>query len=203
MGKAFTEEEVKLIRNKLLQEGEKIFVEKGLKKANIKDFTSAVGIALGSFYRFFESKEELFLELIEIYNNKIFDLLKKNLAEQIKTNNFSLEELIMANFKNMKKMPIYMMNFERKEEYDYLLNKISEEKLNKSMRKEKEILEYILDVYKEHGQCKKDYDKEIVEEISQYMFIGLVNKSIIGYRVVEEVLRINAKIMENYVKGSS
>lgn len=200
MGKAFTEEEANAIRKNLLLAGEKIFSEKGFKKTGIKELTSAADISLGSFYRFFESKEELFLELIEIYNNKTFDLLKKKLAEQIKINNFSLEELIMGNFDNMKKMPVYKMIFERNEEYDYLLNKISQEKLKENLAKEKEMLNYIFDVYEKYGQCKKDYDKKIIEDISKYIFIGLVNKSIMSSSVGEEVLRANVKIIANSIK---
>ena len=203
MGKAFTEEETKIIRKKLLKAGEKIFIEKGLKKTGIKDLTNMAGISLGSFYRFFESKEALFLEIIDTYNHRAFKLLKDILNEQIKTDNFNLEDLVITNFKVLKEMPLYMMIYERNEEYDYLLSKVSKEKLNENMRKEKEILEYILDTYEKYGQCKKDYDREIVEGISKYMFVGLVNKSIIGSHVVEEVLRANARIMETYVKVSN
>lgn len=200
MGKAFTQEESIEIRKKLLQEGERIFVEKGLKKANIKNFTSAVGIALGSFYRFFESKEILFLEILDFYSKKKFNLLKEVLDEQIKTNNFNLEELIMVNFNEVKKIPLYMMLFEKKEEYNYLLNKIPKKKLNENMGKEARILEYILSTYEKHGQCKKGYNKEIVEGISQFMFIGLINKSIIGDRIIKEVLQYNAQIIRSYIK---
>lgn len=59
MAKAFTEEEKKEIREKLLEAGLRLFKEKGLKKVSVRELTEAVSIAQGGFYTFFESKEEL------------------------------------------------------------------------------------------------------------------------------------------------
>lgn len=64
MAKAFTEEEKKEIREKLLEAGLRLFKEKGLKKVSVRELTEAVSIAQGGFYTFFESKEELFLACV-------------------------------------------------------------------------------------------------------------------------------------------
>ena len=64
MAKAFTEEEKKEIREKLLEAELRLFKEKGLKKVFVRELTEAVSIAQDSFYTFFESKEELFLACV-------------------------------------------------------------------------------------------------------------------------------------------
>lgn len=64
MAKAFTEEDKKEIREKLLEAGLRLFKEKGLKKVSVRELTEAASIAQGGFYTFFESKEELFLACV-------------------------------------------------------------------------------------------------------------------------------------------
>lgn len=62
MPTAFTEEEMKRIRGELINVGIRLSKELGLKKMSVEKITSAVGIAKGSFYLFFESKEDFILE---------------------------------------------------------------------------------------------------------------------------------------------
>lgn len=49
----------------LLEQGEKHFSRFGFKKTNIEEIAFAVGISKGAFYRFFDSKELLFMAVIE------------------------------------------------------------------------------------------------------------------------------------------
>ena len=65
MPKAFSKEEKEWIRERLLQEGEKQFTAYGLRKTNIEELADAAGISKGAFYIFFESKEALFMDVIE------------------------------------------------------------------------------------------------------------------------------------------
>ncbi len=45
---------------KILQSGLKCFLEKGFERTNLRDMCAEAGITTGSFYRHFESKEDLF-----------------------------------------------------------------------------------------------------------------------------------------------
>jgi AcrR family transcriptional regulator len=65
MPKAFSESEKTIIRSRLLENGYKQFSAYGLKKTNIEEITKAAGISKGAFYSFFESKEDLFMDVIE------------------------------------------------------------------------------------------------------------------------------------------
>lgn len=62
---AFTDEEMKRIRSKLITAGIRLSRELGLHKMSIEKLTEAVGIAKGSFYLFFGSKEDFILEMDE------------------------------------------------------------------------------------------------------------------------------------------
>jgi len=61
----FTESEKEQIRQCLLTKGKELFIKYGLSKTSIDDLVEACGIAKGSFYKFFSSKEELFYVILE------------------------------------------------------------------------------------------------------------------------------------------
>ncbi|NMC79934.1 MAG: TetR/AcrR family transcriptional regulator [Chloroflexi bacterium] len=65
MPKAFTEHEKEWIGARLLEAGYKQFSAYGLKKANVEELAKAAGISKGAFYLFYESKEALFMDVVE------------------------------------------------------------------------------------------------------------------------------------------
>lgn len=65
MPTAFTDEELEHIRSALIQAGIRLSKELGLQKMSVEKLTAAVGIAKGSFYMFFGSKENFILEVAE------------------------------------------------------------------------------------------------------------------------------------------
>lgn len=65
MPTAFTDEELEHIRSALIQAGIRLSKELRLQKMSVEKLTAAVGIAKGSFYMFFGSKEDFILEVAE------------------------------------------------------------------------------------------------------------------------------------------
>ena len=68
----FSETEKENIRQKLLTEGERLFVVHGLKKVTIDDLVDAAKIAKATFYTFYDSKEYLYLDIVQVIQQKIF-----------------------------------------------------------------------------------------------------------------------------------
>ncbi|GAA3714689.1 hypothetical protein GCM10022224_095420 [Nonomuraea antimicrobica] len=64
MAVAFTAEERARIARVLLDAGEELFTTQGLKKTSLEELVAPAGIAKGSFYAFFDSKESLYLEVM-------------------------------------------------------------------------------------------------------------------------------------------
>jgi AcrR family transcriptional regulator len=71
MPKAFSKAERETIRHRLLDVGREQFSRFGLRKTNVAELCRAVGIAKGSFYLFFDSKESLFLAMFEEIETEI------------------------------------------------------------------------------------------------------------------------------------
>ncbi|MFP8952515.1 TetR/AcrR family transcriptional regulator [Natrialbaceae archaeon A-arb3/5] len=62
--KGFSDDDRERIRDELVAEGQSLFSQFGLERTRIKDITDAVGIGTSTFYQFFDSKEELYGEVL-------------------------------------------------------------------------------------------------------------------------------------------
>ena len=86
---AFTEYETEQLRKALLKETRRCAVTLGMKKTSVDQLTKAVGIAKGSFYKFYESKEMLFFAVLENIHSELYDVANHVLSE---TDNLSPPE---------------------------------------------------------------------------------------------------------------
>lgn len=99
MPSKFTETERKMIRDQLFIEGKRLFELNSYSRTSIDEIVHAVGIAKGSFYKFYDNKACLFfdiLESIEIKSNQeaihtlsesdnIIENFKKLLRQQLES----------------------------------------------------------------------------------------------------------------------
>lgn len=60
----------------IVQAAGRVFSERGYHDSSIADVIEAAGISRGTFYLYFDSKEALFLELMESFINRIVDVVK-------------------------------------------------------------------------------------------------------------------------------
>ena len=86
---AFTEYETEQLRKALLKETRRCAVTLGMKKTSVDQLTKAVGIAKGSFYKFYESKEMLFFAVLDNIHSELYDVADHVLSE---TDNLSPPE---------------------------------------------------------------------------------------------------------------
>ena len=76
---AFSQEENALIRQSLLAEGRRRAVTVGMRKTSVEQLTEAAGISKGSFYKYFESKEMLFLAALEDIHTEVYQVARDTL----------------------------------------------------------------------------------------------------------------------------
>lgn len=73
---AFSEEENTKIRRSLLAEARSRALTVGMRKTSVEELTAAVGISKGSFYKYFDSKELLFFEVLEELHSELYAVAK-------------------------------------------------------------------------------------------------------------------------------
>lgn len=70
---------MKDIKAEILNCGKAIFQSKGYKDTNISDITKMAGTGVGTFYNYYSSKEQLFLEVYMSENKQIKNLIVESL----------------------------------------------------------------------------------------------------------------------------
>jgi AcrR family transcriptional regulator len=65
MPRGFSEQERAIIRDRLQARARELLTSYGMRKTSVEDLTAGAGISKGAFYLFYNSKEELFYEVIQ------------------------------------------------------------------------------------------------------------------------------------------
>lgn len=81
----------------ILRTAFRLFLQKNFKEVTMKEIVKETGLSKGAFYHYFESKEQLFLEVIKTY------FFEKMIVNYKKLNHNSLKEFYHDYAKHMKK----------------------------------------------------------------------------------------------------
>ncbi len=90
-------------RADIVNAGIQIFSKKGFSRTSVEDILQEAHVARATFYSYFDSKKDLFVELVDTILNSMFEVAVKELADMPN----SLEELK----KKTKNMMIELYNF--------------------------------------------------------------------------------------------
>ncbi|MDR3122136.1 MAG: TetR/AcrR family transcriptional regulator [Clostridiales bacterium] len=91
MPKIFDDETREDIRSQMLDNGFSLIKRFGLKKTTIEDVTRASGVAKGTFYNFFKTKEEFVYQIV-IYKRR---LVKERYMEMVSENGGSVDRRLL------------------------------------------------------------------------------------------------------------
>lgn len=125
----FSEIEKERIYSKLLMEGERLFTTHGIKKVTIDDLVQAIGIAKASFYTFYESKEYLYLDIVQSIQQKIFTELNTLLDSNF---NLPSKERVLQVFEAMNRMMLQypILAYLNTATVELISRKVSKERLS-------------------------------------------------------------------------
>lgn len=79
----FTDEEKAEINKKLIIQGRELFSKHGIKKVTVDDLVEAVNISKGSYYAFYNSKEELFMSIVLEETKKLVSSIENDFLVSI------------------------------------------------------------------------------------------------------------------------
>lgn len=103
--KGFSDERRAYIRQELLDEGRELFARYGLKKTTMTDLTTPVDIAPSTFYQFFDSKEELYLAVLERETERFYERATTPLEEQSEPEQ-AIREYLHVLFEELETNPL-------------------------------------------------------------------------------------------------
>ncbi len=175
-----------------------LFYTKGYKETNIIDIAKMADIGVGTFYNYYDSKEELFLEVCMKENDK----QKKSMLEAIKLNEDDpialVTELVTQNLNAMNENPIL-------KEWN---NEMLASKLEQHFYEQGEI-ERIGELYqtfatrlikkwKSEGKIRADLDDEFILAILNSVHYVDIHKKDIGVHHFPQIIRY---LIEFIMKG--
>jgi len=188
----FSDNERAFIQEKLFTEGERLFIQHGLKKVTVDDLVDAVGIAKGSFYAFYKNKEHLYTEI----SFSIQDKVLANAEVFLKKNKFLkpkelMKKLISWSYEEIEKYPLLLQH--DLELGVYLVRKLPKEILDRYPDLDMQVVKMLT----EHG-IKFKCETEIVGGVFQALSVvynSLMNKNESSSRAVMDIL-INGIVNE-------
>jgi AcrR family transcriptional regulator len=174
-----------------------LFYSKGFKDTNVADIAKMAGIGVGTFYNYYSSKEELFLE-VYIKENENH---KKHLLESMNWNDDPVTLITKMVAQNVSEMN---SNLILKEWY----NKELFSKLEQSFYKRGEIGKFdeathndrieLIRRWKAEGKIRDDIDDEMINAIFSAIFYVELHKNDIG---IQHFPQIILYITEFIMKG--
>ncbi|SCY72990.1 TetR/AcrR family transcriptional regulator [Alkaliphilus peptidifermentans] len=189
MSKGFTQKETEIIKNQLIIKGKELFIKYGYKKFGIRDLTEEIGISSGMFYKFFNSKEELFLIILENERNEIRNKIYNKMIANIDEPKNALRGFYYTIIEELQANPI-MKTILVKDEYSFITKQMTEEELIKEREKSLNPIIELIQHWKEKGLIK-DTDINIVIESLRSLVYLWFHKGEIGegrYPIIIEFL---------------
>ncbi|WP_440896678.1 TetR/AcrR family transcriptional regulator [Amphibacillus sp. Q70] len=178
MAGKFNEQEKEYIRSQLLQYGRQLFGDLGLKKTSISDLTKRVNIAQGSFYLFFESKEELYFEILEQDERYIREELLHKVLLKEKLTKETFHNFLQQALQYLDESPIVRQLFDQST-MEQLLRKLPQKKLEGNHQGDIDFLVPYIEKWQVDGIMKQIKPDIIVSMIRSLVILSL-QKEMIG-----------------------
>ncbi|HZD60765.1 MAG TPA: TetR/AcrR family transcriptional regulator [Anaerolineae bacterium] len=193
MARAFTQSEREVIRQKLIEKGREAFSTFGLKKTSVDDLTQAVGISKGSFYAFFRSKEDLYLEIIEAEESRFREqVIARTISNQPITKH-TIKNFILEGLRVMETNPLFRRMYE-KNEFDQVLRAVSPERLAKHIQSDEDWLSKLIETWQEQGLVV-DADPKAIAGVIKLIVVSSFLKDSIGGKSYPEAINLLADLV--------
>jgi len=166
--------------------GKELFSRNGFKDTNVSDITKTSGIGTGTFYNYYSSKDELFMEIYLEENEK----LKKKIMKSVNMDQDPgsvVKELMLLNLKGMKSNPI-LKEWYNKEVSVKIENYFREQKgLNRLDFMYQDFFQ-IIKRWQEEGKIRNDIDSTMIMAIFTSIITIEIHKEEIGLQYFPEIL---------------
>lgn len=181
----FTDHEKETIYETLLIKGKDLFTTYGLKKTSLDLIVDACGIAKGSFYKFFESKEELYFRILE-REEAFRDTLFAELQSSPLPAREALRNMLKASFAHIAGNP-FLLQLHQRDEYEMLIRKLPKKMLAEHIQKDNAAAIAWITDWQQKGRLIERSPEVIVGVIRSLVLLSLRQKEI-GEDLADEVM---------------
>ena len=181
--------------------GKVLFSEKGFKDTNVTDITEMAGIAAGTFYLYFPSKEHLFMEIYLDENDKLKRAIMEDLDAEGEPK-VVIQQMMQQNMQGMAANPI-LREWYNKEVFTKIEEKYREKNgLERVDFMYASFLELIRN-WQAQGKMRADIDAEMIMALFMVIIVIDFHKDEIGFQYFPQVqVQLADFIMEGLTKPS-
>ena len=182
--KYITPEEITRIKAKLYEKGTQLLLIHGVKKTNVEDITKAAGISKGSFYHYFNSKEEFFFDIFEQFHENMqkdaFEVIGNSSADNLKD---QLKQFLINLFMDEQNAAFFL----RSADLEYLLYKLPPEKIAAHVAEDNDMMVAIIrhtgiEISEEVGM--------IVSNIMKVIFLARCSSEMLNQSVMRQTVEL-------------
>lgn len=176
--------------------GKELFSSRGFKDTNVADITKAAGVAAGTFYLYYTSKDSLFMEIYIEENEK----LKKSIMDAVDINGDPLSvisKMIYMNYAGMSANPV-LKEWYNKDVFGRIEKKFREEKGIDSVDFMYDTFLKVVRKWQYEGKMRRDIDSDIIMAILAALINIDTHKEEIGLRYFPQVMNYFAEFV---IKG--
>jgi len=153
MPRPWSEKEKEIIRKTLLIEAKRLFEKYGLQKTTVDEIVRAANISKGSFYIFYQSKEELYFDVLEEVEREFKDKMFKNAFKPDMNRRESFKSFLNQMIELLITMPLYKEI--TSSNYELLLRKLPEETLEKHIQRDQEDVSKFFNYWMDQGWMRR------------------------------------------------
>lgn len=193
MPKKFGEREKEHIRMRLVETGKEHFSIYGLKKTSVEELTRKVGIAQGSFYLFFGSKEELFFEIMEQEEAQVRERLLEDLRRFPTVDEAQLRHFLTEAFRSMGDHPIFRQVMDSGQ-LEAIIRKLPPERLEGNRQGDRDVLKPVVERWQQQGIMTAE-QPEIVVSLIRSLLLLSTHRQEIGDAVYDQTISLLIKVV--------
>jgi AcrR family transcriptional regulator len=197
----FSEADRAAIREALIEAGRDHFLRYGLRKTNVAELARAAGIAKGTFYHFFESKEDLCMEIFDQEENAMREAVEAILSGERE----AVEALraVMNYAREFVRGNSLLAHLRETGEYTLLARGVGKQRLADHLSRDVDFAKMLLEALRaKGGVC--NYEPEVVAGVLRAVALMLMQEHVIGEVVFQPAMDLIVTwIIEGLVGGGA
>ncbi|UNC92040.1 TetR/AcrR family transcriptional regulator [Candidatus Contubernalis alkaliaceticus] len=201
MPRAFTEQEKRYIRKKLLDAGLDLFGSRGVRKVSVDELVQEANISKGAFYKFFASKEDLYFALLDEAQEKF----KKSIlaaAENTPSDNKSdhLKHIFRQAVKSWTENPLSARL--DSDDLEYVLRKMPPELIEEHMSDDADFSKQLLELCSDAG-INMGQEPQLVSGLLRSVFLVSLHEERFPADIFPKVIDTLFDLIAEYIARNS
>lgn len=177
MARKFTKSEKSNIENELIETSKQLFATFGYQKTSIQNITKRVGIAQGTFYHFFSSKESLYFRALEREEEELRENIFTFQPDASLSAEEKLRQILQYIVDRMSDSALLRQFFA--EDHVLLMRTIDKKKLKQHMLHDEQAMKIFIS-HLEKEQIYVTESAEVVASLLRSLFILFMQREEIG-----------------------